>query len=67
MINRQCQICLGYELDDGTSELCRCDCDEENIVECKNNCGQQVYDGGFCSRKCREEYEFEHGDDDEHA
>lgn len=29
VINRECQQCGGYELDDGTSEICYCD--EEEI------------------------------------
>ena len=28
-LNRECQQCGGYELDDGTSEICYCD--EEEI------------------------------------
>lgn len=63
-MNRQCPICLGYELDDGTSDIKLCFCeddDDSRIVECANDCGQTVYDGGFCSCKCREEYEIDHG------
>lgn len=55
MTNRQCQVCGGYELDDGVSDLCFCD--EDNIVECLNECGEYVRLGGFCSMKCKKEYD----------
>lgn len=29
MINRQCQVCGGYELDNGADEICNCDEDDE--------------------------------------
>ncbi|MDX9730217.1 MAG: hypothetical protein RBT63_00465 [Bdellovibrionales bacterium] len=61
MVNRQCQICGGYELNDGTSELCYCDVDEndDEIVECSNGCGETVRLGGFCSTSCKTEWEIE--------
>ena len=54
-LNRQCQECDGYELDNGVDEICDC----EDVVECANGCGEEVTLGGFCSRKCKEEYEEE--------
>lgn len=32
-MNRQCQECGGYELDDGTSELCYCSEEEDEMSE----------------------------------
>lgn len=55
-INRQCPECGGYELDDGTCDICYCD-----VWECENGCGEGVLFGGFCSMKCKIEWEFEHG------
>lgn len=52
MINRQCQVCFGYDLDDGTNDLCHCDTFDDEIVKCKNECGEMVRLGGFCSTEC---------------
>ena len=52
--NRQCQICQGYELDDGTSDVCDCD----DLTECLNpDCFETVYMGGYCSMSCKRNHE----------
>lgn len=63
MINRQCQECGGYELDNGVDDIC--DCEEDEEVGCKNDCGETVRFGGFCSRKCHDEYMEGYEDDDD--
>lgn len=64
IINRQCQRCFGLELDDGVSELCYCE-EEDDIYECRNLCGETVHLGGFCSTACKLEWEVEHDEFDE--
>lgn len=64
MIPRQCQVCFGYDLDDSTNDLCYCDTLDDEIVECKNGCGEMVRLGGFCSTKCKIEYKMYTSEED---
>ena len=61
-MNRQCQDCGGYELDNGVDDIC--DCTDHLVCE---NCGKDMngdasnYQGleVFCSLECNEEYDGE--------
>ncbi len=56
--NPRCPICGLYELNDGSEEtLWTCEC--EDLTGCKNDCGEVVRLGGFCSVKCSIEYNEE--------
>ena len=65
MINRKCPDCGGYDLDNGVDDLCYCD--DEDEVSCANDCGETVLYGGFCSRKCHEEWLSDQGDEDDYG
>lgn len=60
-MNRQCEECGGYGLDNGVDDIC--DCDDHLVCE---NCGKVMtgFDASnyqrlevFCSLKCNQEYE----------
>lgn len=46
-INSQCEICGGYELDDGTNEICLCDdfCPICLKDECDHEC--EAFEDGY--------------------